>query len=120
MPGDLCVLCGNSRKKAPKLSYHRFPTNQAKRSQWLRVFQLDPEVVKPYTRVCSLHFINGDPINEPQASIGRRFASPIKKGSDRTMKAIERQRTKRNLEVQSLLTASSSASGSSNESSSSS
>ena len=62
MPGDSCVVCGNSRKKAPKLSYHRFPTNQAKRSQWLRVFQLDPEVVKPHTRVCSRHFMNGDPI----------------------------------------------------------
>ena len=117
MPGDSCVVCGNSRKKAPKLSYHRFPTNQAKRSQWLRVFQLDPEVVKPHTRVCSRHFKNGDPINDPQANIGRRFASPIKKGSDRTTRAIERQRTKRNLEVQSLLTASNSASESSTSSS---
>ena len=77
-------------------------------------------MVKPHTTVCSLHFMNGDPINEPQASIGRRFASPIKKGSDRTTRAIERQRTKKNLEVQLFLTASNSASGSSNESSSSS
>ena len=61
--------------------------------------------------------MNGDPINDPQANIGRRFASPIKKGSDRTTRAIERQRTKRNLEVQSLLTASSSASESSTSSS---
>ena len=120
MPGDSCVVCGNSRKKAPKLSYHQFPTNQAKRSQWLRVFQLDPEMVKPHTRLCSRHFMNGDPINDPQANIGRRFASPIKKGSDRTTRAIERQRTKINLEVQSLLTASSSVSGSSSESSTSS
>ena len=117
MPGDSCVVCGNSRKKAPKLSYHRFPTNQVKRSQWLRVFQLDPEVVKPHTRVCSRHFMNGDPINDPQANIGRRFASPIKKGSDRTTRAIERQCTKRNLEIQSLLTASSLANGSSSDSS---
>lgn len=64
--------------------------------------------------------MNGDPINDPQANIGRQFASPIKKGSDRTTRAIERQRTKRNLEVQSLLTVNSSASGSSGESSSSS
>ena len=117
MPGDSCVVCGNSRKKALKLSYHRFPTNQAKCSQWLLVFQLDPEVVKPHTRVCSRHFMNGDPINDPQANIGRRFTSPIKKGSDRTTRAIERQRTKRNLEVQLLLTASNSASESSTSSS---
>ena len=91
MPGDLCIVCGNSCKKAPKLSCHRFPTNQAKRAQWLRIFQLDPEVVKPHARVCSRRFMNGDPINDPQANIGRRFASPIKKRSDRTTKAIERQ-----------------------------
>ena len=54
--------------------------------------------------------MNDNPINDPQANIGRQFASPIKKGSDRTTRAIERQRTKKNLEVQSLLTASSSAS----------
>ena len=119
MPGDSCIVCGNSRKKAPQLSYHRFPTNQAKRSQWLRVFELDPEVVKPHTRVCSRHFMNGDPKNDPQANIGRRFASPIKKGSDRTTRAIERQHARRNLEMQSILTANSSASGSSSSSSTS-
>ena len=71
MLGVLCVVCGNSRKKAPKLSYHRFPTNQANRAQWLQVFQLDPEVVKPHTRVCSRHFMNGNPIKNPKANIGR-------------------------------------------------
>ena len=118
MPGDSCVVCGNSHKKAPKLPYHRFPTNHVKCSQWLWIFQLDPEMVKPHTRVCSCHLLNGNWINDPQANVGRQFASLIKKGSDRTMKAIERQWTKRNLEVQSLLTTSSSASGSSSESSS--
>ena len=47
--------------------------------------------------------MNGDPKNGPQANIGRRFALPVKKGSDRTTRAIERQQTKRNLEVQSIL-----------------
>ena len=47
--------------------------------------------------------MNGDPKNGPQANIGRRFASPVKKGSDRTTRAIERQQTWRNLEVQSIL-----------------
>ena len=114
MPGDSCIVCGNTRKKAPQLSYHRFPANPVKRSQWIRVFELDPEAIKPHTRVCSRHFMNGDPNNDPQANIGRRFASPIKKGSDRTTRAIGRKQTKRNLEVQSILTANSnSASGSS-------
>lgn len=101
MPGDLCIVCGNSRKKAPELSFHRFPTNPVKRSLWLQVFEL---VVKPYsTRVCFRHFMNGGPNNGPQANIGRQFASPIKKRSDRTTQAIERQRTKRIQEVKSIL-----------------
>ena len=112
MPGDSCIVCGNSRKKAPHPSYHRFPTNPVKRSQWLRVFELDPEAVKPHTRVCSRHFMNGDPKNDPQANIGRRFASPVKNGSDRTTRAIERQQTRRNLEVR-LILSSDDASGSS-------
>ena len=107
-------------KKAPQLSYHRFPSNPVKRSQWLQVFELDPEAVKPHSRVCSRHFMNGDPKNDPQANIGRRFASPVKKGSDRATRAIERQQVKRNLEVQSSLIANSSVSGSNSSSSSSS
>ena len=55
-------------------------TNPVKHSQWLRVFELDPEEVKPHTRVCSCYFMNGDPKNGQQANIGRQFASPVKKG----------------------------------------
>ena len=50
--------------------------------------------------VYSHHLINGDPKSDAQANIGRRFASPIKKGSDKTMRAIKRQWIKQNLEVQ--------------------
>ena len=84
MPGDLCVVCGNYRKHNPQLSFHRFPSDLAKRSLWVRVFELDTEAVKPHHRVCSRHFFNGDPKNGPQPHIGRRFASPVKKGSDRS------------------------------------
>ena len=54
MPGDSCIICGNSCKKAPHLSYHRFPTNPVKCFQWLRVFKLDPEAVKPHIQVIVL------------------------------------------------------------------
>ena len=63
--------------------------------------------------------MNGDPKNDPQANIGRRFASPVKKGSDRATSAIERQQVKRNLEVKSSLIANSSVSGSNSSSSTS-
>lgn len=101
MPGDSCVVCGNYRKHHPQLSFHRFPTNPAKRSLWVRVFELDPEAVKPHHRVCSRHFLNGDPKNDPQPHIGMRFASPIKKGSDRSTRAIGRQHVRRIQELQS-------------------
>ena len=75
MPGDLCVVCGNCRKHNPWLLFHRFPTNPVKRSLWVRVFELDPEAVKPHHRVCSWHILNsdpeGDPKNGPQPHIGR-------------------------------------------------
>ena len=58
--------------------------------------------------------MNGDPKNDPQAIIGRRLAS---KGSDKTTRAIERQQTKRNLEVQSILSPNNSAGGGSVDSS---
>ena len=79
MLGDLCLVCGNYRKNNPQLSFHRFPTDPGRRSLWVRVFELDPEAVKPHHRVCCRHFFNGDPKNGPQPHIGRRFASPIKK-----------------------------------------
>ena len=45
-----------------------------------RVFELDPEAVKPHTLVCSRHFMNDNPKNDLRANIGGRFASPVKKG----------------------------------------
>ena len=119
MPGDLCLVCGNYRKNNPQLSFHRFPTDPARRSLWVRVFELDPEAVKPHHRVCSRHFFNGDPKNGPQPHIGRRFASPIKKGSDRSARAIGRQQVRRIQELQSDSSSASYGSGNSSTSTSS-
>ena len=80
MPGDFCILCGNSRLKkgdSSRLSYHRFPKNLEKRTQWLRAFQLSADVIKDHSRVCSRHFYGGDPKNGPDPNVGRKFASPI-------------------------------------------
>ena len=46
MPGDACVVCGNARKKAPQLSYHRFPSDPERRSLWLHAFQLTEEQIR--------------------------------------------------------------------------
>ena len=84
MTGDLCVVCGNSRKKVQNFPTIDFILIKQSVCSGYTFFNWDPEVVKPHTRVSSHYFMNGDPINEPQASIDKQFASPIKKGSDRT------------------------------------
>ena len=94
MPGDFCILCGNSRLKkgdSSRLSYHRFPKNLEKRTQWLRAFHLSADVIKDHSRVCSRHFYGGDPKNGPDPNVGRKFASPIKKHTSRSKRAKRRQ-----------------------------
>ena len=56
MPGDFCIVCGNYCKHNPWFLFHQFPTDVAKHSLWVRVFELYPEAVKPHHRVYSLHF----------------------------------------------------------------
>ena len=47
MPGDACVVCGNSRRKAPQLSYHCFPSGPERHAIWLQAFQLTEEHDRP-------------------------------------------------------------------------
>ena len=116
MPGDVYLVCGSYHKNNPQLSFHRFPTDLVRHSLWVRVFELDPEAVKPHHRVCSRHFLNGDPKNGPQPHIGRRLTSPIKKGSDKSAKAIGRQQVQRIQELQSTSSLASYGSGNSSTS----
>ena len=81
MPGDTCVICGSTRASDPGVSFHRFPANPEKRAVWLRMFQIDESDVKPYFRVCSRHFPDGDAKKEPEVNLGKRFASPRKRSS---------------------------------------
>ena len=94
MPGDSCIVCGNTRKKDPSVSYHRFPSKKDARSSWLEAFDLSKDDIKPHHRVCSRHFSGGDPSNGPRPGIGKRFASPIKKGAPRSKRAKVRQEIK--------------------------
>ena len=76
MPGDVCIVCENSRTKDPGVSFHRFPTDPARREVWLSVFQLGQSQVKSHSRVCSRHFPDGHTEKDPQVNLGKRFASP--------------------------------------------
>ena len=79
MPGDTRVICGNTRASDPSISFHRFPANPEKRTVWRRVFQMDESDVKPYSRVSSRHFPDGDAKKEPVVNLGKRFASPARR-----------------------------------------
>jgi len=43
-----------------------------------------------HDRICSRHFLHGDPSNVPSLDIGKRFASPKKINTDRGMRALKR------------------------------
>ena len=94
MPGDACIVCGSTRSKDPGVSLHRFPANETRRAAWLCVFQLQVSEVKSYTRVCCRHFPRGDITQDPQTGLGKRFASPKKKGTPRAKRAKTREVTK--------------------------
>ncbi len=74
----LCVGKRKSRAKDPSVSFHRFPADPVRRDTWLHVFQAQ---VKPHTRICCRHFPGADVRKDPQVNLGKRFASPKKKGT---------------------------------------
>ena len=84
MPGQRCCVCGNSRSKDPGVSFHRFPNQRMhpeRRAVWLQVFGMCEEDIGPDARVCSRHFPCGDVKHAPTMTVGKRFASPIKRGA---------------------------------------
>ena len=93
MGGSSCVVCKRTRVKG--VSLHRFPSlssQPARRRQWLTGLGLEEEQMLDHHRVCSLHFPNGDVSQVPSITLGRRFASPIKKNDPRGLRAQKRAR----------------------------
>ena len=85
MPGDYCIVCGNTPAKDPDMSFHRFPLKgDPKRKVWLCEFGLDDDQVKSYSQICLSHFPDSNISNNPQKNLGKRFASPRKKGLPRS------------------------------------
>lgn len=78
MPGDTCIMCGNTRAKDPSVSMHRFPMENTKKQRWLKALGLQDDEVGSHHRVCSRHFPEGDAkSHDPQLNLGKRFASPM-------------------------------------------
>ena len=92
MPGDTCVVFGNTRAKDKSVSMHRFPQDKAKRQRWIEALSLQDVVIKDHHRVCSRHFPNADARNDPQLTLGKRFASPKKQWTGRAKRAKKNAR----------------------------
>ena len=72
MTGQKCCICGNTSSSDPSLSFHRVTKN------WLKVFKLSKEGIKPSTRIFSGQFPDGNVKKNPSLSLGERFASSVK------------------------------------------
>ena len=86
-------MCGNSRTNDPPVGFHHFPSaqkNPERRALWPSVFGKTEEDVTFNSRVCSRHFPSGNVELSPVSTVGKRFASPIKKGV-RAERAKQRQ-----------------------------
>ena len=88
MTGHKCCVCGSTGVTEPTVAFHRIP-KEPKRTFWLGVLEINDEDIKPSTRICSRHFPDGNTKKRPSKTLGKRFASPIKKGP-RAKQAVER------------------------------
>ena len=80
MPGQRCYVCGNTKSNDRSVSFHRVPKEVEKRAVWLQLLSLREEDLKSSVRVCSRHFSDGDASKSPSVTLGKRLASPMKKG----------------------------------------
>lgn len=55
---------------------------------------MDESDLKPYSRVCSRHFPDGDAKKEPEVNLGKRFASPKKRDHPHAKRAKRRDSVK--------------------------
>ena len=71
---------------------HRFPQDKTKRLHWLQTLGLKDNNIHSYHLVCSRHFPEGDAkSHDPQLSLGKRFASPKKRWTNRAKRAKRRE-----------------------------
>ncbi len=74
--GKSCYVCKHTKAQDPGVHMHLFPVNTEKRQQWCQALNTQEKDLPKDARVCSRHFPNGDAVNLPSLSLGKRFASP--------------------------------------------
>lgn len=92
---------GTRLARIQTVSFHRFPSDLERRASWFQAFGIDESQLKSQSRVCCRHFRDGDAKNEPLASLGKRFASPIKGKHPRAKRAKTRESAKELTELRS-------------------
>ena len=70
MPEKYCCVCGNSKSKD---SNYSFPSNNERRLEWLKAFQIEASEVKPHWRVCSRHFPDGGAKKKPKFDLRKEI-----------------------------------------------
>ena len=73
MPGNCCI-CGQMKSADCKISLHRFPKKPEIRKKWLDGLELTESDINSESRVCSMHFRDGNIKNIPSIHIGIKFA----------------------------------------------
>ena len=84
-----CIYC-HAKTTSSKVSMFRFPANLEKRRQWLEALDMTEDLITQNSRVCSKHFLHGNPSSPPLANLGKRFASPKKVDTARSKRATKR------------------------------
>ena len=79
MTGKCCICHGNSQSKGNNASFHQFLSDMCRQTTWLWVFELQESDLKLH-HVCCRNVSNGDAKSDPILTVGKRFASPVKKG----------------------------------------
>ena len=77
--GKSCYICKHTKAHDPGVHMHRFPGNPERKQQWLQALNLLEKDLPREVRICSRHFPDGDTLKLPSLSLGKRFASPIKR-----------------------------------------
>lgn len=75
MPNS-CIVCGKKSSWQHRVSLHRFPADLTMQQTRLNVLNLSESDLTPNSRICSLHFRDGDITTTPSLSTGEKFGSP--------------------------------------------
>ena len=88
---NYCIVCGLSRAQDPNISLYRIPKRPELQKALLEGLGLTQEDITADTRVCSMHFRDGNPKTIPSAHLGTKFAERPSKDTAREKRRASRE-----------------------------